>query len=140
MPAWAISTLEVDILAGAERDATGRIANVVMMGILSTLEGMNAFPAELWLQALKRANSKPLVWAANYVAFNAGREIGLAQRVALADYPQIEISVDIFGSMYLRSKLLFMRSIIQFKKYSKFPLLPQVIARDVTNGSRRRSW
>ena len=74
--------IEVDILAKALElgDATGRIANVVMMGILSTLEGMNAFPAELWLQALKRANSRPVVWAANYVAFNAGREIGLAQR------------------------------------------------------------
>jgi indolepyruvate ferredoxin oxidoreductase alpha subunit len=77
------NVIEVDILARALElgDATGRIANVVMMGILSTLEGMNAFPAELWLQALKRANSKPVVWAANYVAFNAGREIGLAQRV-----------------------------------------------------------
>jgi indolepyruvate ferredoxin oxidoreductase, alpha subunit len=42
---------------------------------------MDAFPAELWLKALKRANSKPVVWATNYVAFNAGREIGLAQCV-----------------------------------------------------------
>ncbi|MBN1920718.1 MAG: 2-oxoacid:acceptor oxidoreductase family protein, partial [Anaerolineae bacterium] len=75
--------IEVDVLARALElgDASGRIANVVMMGILSTLEDLNAFPAELWLKALKRANAKPVVWATNYVAFNAGREIGLAQRV-----------------------------------------------------------
>lgn len=73
--------IEVDILAKALElgDPTGRIANVVMMGILSTLDGLNAFPAELWLKALKRANAKPLIWATNYVAFNAGQEIGLAQ-------------------------------------------------------------
>jgi indolepyruvate ferredoxin oxidoreductase alpha subunit len=75
--------VEVDVLGKALElgDASGRIANVVMMGILSTLQGMDAFPPELWLQALKRANSRPVVWATNYVAFNAGREIGLSERV-----------------------------------------------------------
>ena len=75
--------IEVDILGKALElgDATGKTANVVMMGILSTLQGMDAFPADLWLKALKRANSKPVIWAANYVAFNAGREIGLSQRM-----------------------------------------------------------
>lgn len=72
--------IEVDILAKALElgDSSGRIANVVMMGVLSTLEGMNAFPADLWLQALKRANSRAVVWATNYVAFNAGREYALS--------------------------------------------------------------
>jgi len=54
------------------------VANVVMMGVLSTLHPLDVFPPELWLKALKRANSKPVVWAANYVAFNAGREFSLA--------------------------------------------------------------
>ena len=72
--------IEVDVLAKALElgDPTGRIANVVMMGILSTLDAFNALPAELWLQALKRANSKPVVWATNYVAFNTGRELTLS--------------------------------------------------------------
>jgi indolepyruvate ferredoxin oxidoreductase alpha subunit len=75
--------IEVDILGQALElgDPTGRIANVVMMGMLSTLDSFDAFPQELWLSALKRANSRPAVWATNYVAFNAGRELGLAQRV-----------------------------------------------------------
>jgi indolepyruvate ferredoxin oxidoreductase alpha subunit len=47
--------------------------------VLSTLPPFDVFPSELWLEALKKANSRPLVWAANYVAFNAGREIRLAR-------------------------------------------------------------
>jgi indolepyruvate ferredoxin oxidoreductase alpha subunit len=54
-------------------DPSGRTANVVMLGVLSTLAPFNAFPSELWLKALQKANPKPAIWAANYAAFNAGR-------------------------------------------------------------------
>jgi indolepyruvate ferredoxin oxidoreductase alpha subunit len=68
--------VEVDVLGKALElgDRSGRTANVVMMGILSTLPPFNMFPPEMWLAALKKANSKPVVWAANYVAFNTGRQ------------------------------------------------------------------
>jgi indolepyruvate ferredoxin oxidoreductase alpha subunit len=68
--------VEVDVLGKALElgDRTGRTANVVMMGILSVLPPFDSFPPEMWLAALKKANSKPIVWAANYVAFNAGRD------------------------------------------------------------------
>ncbi|BDU74642.1 2-oxoacid:acceptor oxidoreductase family protein [Mesoterricola silvestris] len=67
--------IEVDLLekAIALGDPTGKIANVVLMGILSTLEPFDRFPAELWWKALQAVNPKPAVWAANYAAFNAGR-------------------------------------------------------------------
>jgi indolepyruvate ferredoxin oxidoreductase alpha subunit len=55
-------------------DASGRVANVVMMGILSRLHPFNVFPPELWLKALQKINPKPVVWATNRVAFNAGQE------------------------------------------------------------------
>ena len=55
-------------------DRSGRTANVVMMGILSTVTPFNVFPPEMWLNAIRRANSKPTVWAMNYAAFHAGRE------------------------------------------------------------------
>jgi indolepyruvate ferredoxin oxidoreductase alpha subunit len=55
-------------------DPSGRIANVILMGLLSRLEPFDRFPLELWWQALRRTNPKPAVWAANYAAFNAGRE------------------------------------------------------------------
>ncbi len=68
--------VEVDVLGKSLQfgDRTGRTANVVMIGILSTLPPFNIFPSELWLNALKNANAKPTIWAANYAAFRAGRE------------------------------------------------------------------
>jgi indolepyruvate ferredoxin oxidoreductase alpha subunit len=77
--------IEVDVLARALElgDRSGRTANVVMLGILSTLPPFNQFPPELWLTAIKLVNSKPAVWAANYVAFYSGRELaGAAEAVA----------------------------------------------------------
>jgi indolepyruvate ferredoxin oxidoreductase alpha subunit len=70
-------------------DRSGRTANVVMMGILSTLPPFNVFPEEYWLKALQKAceasskgaGSKPAVWAANYAAFRAGRQYPTAVTV-----------------------------------------------------------
>lgn len=78
------NVIEVDVLSKALElgDRSGRTANVVMMGILSTLQPFNLIPAELWLQALKNSNAKPAVWAANYIAFRTGRQIVLAGRTA----------------------------------------------------------
>lgn len=69
--------IEVDVLQKALElgDPTGRIANVVTMGVLSKLPPFDEFPAELWLKALYGINSKPAVWKANYAAFMAGREL-----------------------------------------------------------------
>jgi indolepyruvate ferredoxin oxidoreductase alpha subunit len=68
--------IELDVLGRALElgDRSGRPANVVMMGVLSTVPPFNVFPPEIWLTALKRANSKPAVWATNYAAFQTGRE------------------------------------------------------------------
>jgi indolepyruvate ferredoxin oxidoreductase alpha subunit len=77
--------IEVDVLGKALElgDRSGRTANVVMLGILSTLPPFNQFPPEVWLTAIKLVNSKPAVWAANYVAFYSGRELaGAAEMVA----------------------------------------------------------
>jgi len=76
--------IEVDVLARALElgDRSGRTANVVMLGILSTLPPFNQFPPELWLTAIKTINSKPAVWSANYVAFYSGRELAGAEKVA----------------------------------------------------------
>jgi len=49
------------------------VANVVMLGLLSTIRPFDVFPVELWHEALRSVNPSPAVWAANYAAFNAGR-------------------------------------------------------------------
>lgn len=71
------NVIEVDVLGKAMElgDRSGRSANVLMMGILSSLAPFNVFPVEFWLKALKAANSKPPVWAANYIAFHTGRQL-----------------------------------------------------------------
>jgi indolepyruvate ferredoxin oxidoreductase alpha subunit len=69
--------LFLDVLkeALALGDAAGRCANVVMVGALSTLKPFSDIPAELWLAALKKVSPKPAIWASNYAAFNAGRNL-----------------------------------------------------------------
>ena len=69
--------IHVDVLSIALElgDRSGKTANVVMMGILSTLHPFNNIPLNLWLKAIKSANSKPSIWAANYIAFIKGRQI-----------------------------------------------------------------
>ncbi len=75
--------MAVDILGQALSlgDASGRSANVVMMGVLSATELFAAFPVELWLQALRGATPRAAQWTINYAAFLAGRELA---REALA--------------------------------------------------------
>ena len=69
--------VEVAVLAEALAlgDASGRSANVVMMGALSKLAPFGDFPEELWLKALKNVSPKPAIWTANYAAFNAGKKL-----------------------------------------------------------------
>jgi indolepyruvate ferredoxin oxidoreductase alpha subunit len=73
----AYHVIEVDVLASALKlgDRSGRSANVVMLGILSTLPPFNLIPPEVWLQALKTATSKTSLWPANYQAFHTGRQL-----------------------------------------------------------------
>ncbi|MCG8565959.1 MAG: 2-oxoacid:acceptor oxidoreductase family protein [Desulfobacterales bacterium] len=67
-----VDVLETAIELG---DASGRSANVVMLGALSTLPPMAAIPMEIWLNALKNVSPKPAIWNANYAAFMAGRDL-----------------------------------------------------------------
>ncbi len=67
--------LPVDVLGQALDlgDASGRCANVVMMGVLSATAPFSEFPPELWLEALHQVSPRADAWALNYAAFNAGR-------------------------------------------------------------------
>jgi indolepyruvate ferredoxin oxidoreductase, alpha subunit len=69
--------MRVDVLNQALRlgDPSGRMANVVMLGLLSTTAPFDVFPAELWHEALKSVNPRRSVWTANYAAFEAGRSM-----------------------------------------------------------------
>lgn len=70
--------IDVDVLGTALGlgDSTGRCANVVMIGVLSTVAPFDSFAEEYWLQALKNVSPKPAIWQTNYAAFLAGRKLG----------------------------------------------------------------
>jgi indolepyruvate ferredoxin oxidoreductase, alpha subunit len=77
------NVIKVNVLGRALEmgDQSGRIANVVMMGVLSTVAPFDMFPDSVWLQALKQVNSKPAIWAANVAAFHAGQELAAASKI-----------------------------------------------------------
>jgi len=72
-----LKIVEVDALGSAIEigDKTGRVANVVMIGTLSRTEPFDLFPTDLWLQAISKVTPNPVLWAANYAAFMAGRAL-----------------------------------------------------------------
>ncbi len=76
-------TILVDVLGKALElgDSSGRVANVVMMGVLSTVDPFDRIPEAAWVEALRQVNAKPSVWAANAAAFHAGREVAAGAKV-----------------------------------------------------------
>ncbi len=67
-----VNVLDIALHLG---DHSGRCANVVMLGALSTLEPFNALPQELWLAALKKLSPKAVLWQLNHAAFMAGKAL-----------------------------------------------------------------
>jgi len=69
--------IEVDVLGKALEigDASGRSANVVMMGALSKTPAFAAIPESLWFEAVKSVSPTPAIWAANYKAFTEGQTL-----------------------------------------------------------------
>lgn len=70
------NVIKLDILSEAIKlgDTTGRSANVVMLGVLSTVAPFNTLPEECWLSALKNVTPAKM-WAGNYAAFMAGKKL-----------------------------------------------------------------
>ena len=71
-------TIRIDVLKAAIDlgDATGKSANVVMLGALSTIKSFNDINESIWLKALKNVSPKTAVWDINYRAFKAGVALG----------------------------------------------------------------
>lgn len=68
-----LNVLETALKLGDER---GRCANVVMLGVLSTLAPFNEIPEGVWLSALHKVTpAKAELWNMNYAAFMEGRNL-----------------------------------------------------------------
>lgn len=57
-------------------DVTGKTANVVVLGLLSTIAPFNNIPEEIWLSALMAISPSDFIKAANKLSFEAGRRTG----------------------------------------------------------------
>jgi indolepyruvate ferredoxin oxidoreductase, alpha subunit len=55
-------------------DVTGKTANVVVLGLLSTIAPFNKIPEEIWLNALMAISPNEIIKAANKLSFEAGRK------------------------------------------------------------------
>ena len=69
--------VRIDALAAAMNlgDASGRSANVVLLGALSRMAPFDRFPKEIWQGAIKAVSPTAGIWSANYQAFMAGRDL-----------------------------------------------------------------
>jgi len=70
------NVIEIDAIKVAESfgDKSGRTANVVVLGALSTMEPFNKIPSEIWLNALMGLSPNDAIKASNQIAFKGGRE------------------------------------------------------------------
>ncbi len=68
-----INVLDTAIKLG---DPMGRCANVVMLGLLSTLSPFDQIPENIWLEAIKSITPKKEQWNLNYAAFLEGKKLG----------------------------------------------------------------
>ncbi len=55
-------------------DTMGRSANVVVLGLLSTIKPFSLIPEEIWLEALMLLSGNQITRAVNCLAFNEGRK------------------------------------------------------------------
>lgn len=74
----AYNVIKINVLDSAIKlgDPMGRCANVVMLGLLSTLKPFNEIPESIWLNAIKKVTSKKELWNLNYAAFLEGKKLG----------------------------------------------------------------
>jgi len=71
------TVVEFDALeeARAMGDEQGRSANVIALGVLSTLSPLSAIPPSTWRKAIERVSPREDVRRANIAAFDQGRQV-----------------------------------------------------------------
>jgi len=72
---YRIITMDANKVAADLGDSAGKTANVVVLGLLSTIEPFNKIPVEIWLSALMAISPGENIKAANKMSFEGGRKI-----------------------------------------------------------------
>ncbi|MCP5046528.1 MAG: pyruvate ferredoxin oxidoreductase, partial [bacterium] len=73
---YHVVTIDADHIARQLGDSTGRTANVVVMGFLSTIQAFDRIPVQIWESALLSISRGDIVKSANLAAFRGGRAAG----------------------------------------------------------------
>ncbi|MBN1195983.1 MAG: 2-oxoacid:acceptor oxidoreductase family protein [Candidatus Aminicenantes bacterium] len=73
---YRVVELDAHDAARQSGDETGRSANVVMLGLLSTLDPLNRIPEAAWRLALSKVTASDAAQSINNAAFGTGRHIG----------------------------------------------------------------
>ena len=55
-------------------DTTGKTANVVVLGILSTISPFDKIAEDSWIESLMAVSPNEAIKSANYIAFQEGRK------------------------------------------------------------------
>jgi indolepyruvate ferredoxin oxidoreductase alpha subunit len=73
---YKVITIDANRVAYDLKDKTGRTANVVVLGLLSTVEPFNQIPRDVWLKSLMNHSPNDHVKTANHIAFMGGCDYG----------------------------------------------------------------
>ena len=71
---YKVIKIDANKIAYDMGDKAGRTANVVVIGLLSTIESFKQIPETTWLSALMSVSPNALIKSANKLAFEAGRK------------------------------------------------------------------
>jgi indolepyruvate ferredoxin oxidoreductase, alpha subunit len=72
---YKVITIDANRVAYDLKDKAGKTANVVVLGLLSTVEPFNRIPEEIWLKSLMDHSPNQHVMSANQTAFMEGRAL-----------------------------------------------------------------
>ena len=72
---YQVIKIDANQIAASYGDTTGKTANVVVIGLLSTIPPFNAIPEEIWLSAIIDLSPNEFLKAGNVTAFSRGKAI-----------------------------------------------------------------
>jgi indolepyruvate ferredoxin oxidoreductase, alpha subunit len=73
---FKLINIDAEYIAKSFGDEQGRTANVIVLGLLSTIEPFNKIPQGIWINALKKLSPNENIFKANITAFNGGMKHG----------------------------------------------------------------
>jgi len=70
---YNVIRIDAESVAKSFGDEQGRTSNVIVLGLLSTIDPFDKIPAGVWTEALRKLSPNELIYKANITAFNGGR-------------------------------------------------------------------